>query len=85
MARTAPDRVARIELVGKPAQTDIADLRIARLTALAIAVFGNRDKAMRWLRRPRREFGGVCPLEMMETEAAARQVEMLLRQRDLDT
>jgi putative toxin-antitoxin system antitoxin component (TIGR02293 family) len=76
--------VTRIELVGKPAQTEITDLRIARLTALAIAVFRNRDKAMRWLRRPRRELGGICPLEMMETEAAARQVEILLRQLDRD-
>ena len=82
-AKAATGMVERIEWLGTPAQSD-ADLRIARLTALAIQAFRNRDKAMRWLRRPRREFGGACPLEMMETEAAARQVELLLRQLDLD-
>jgi hypothetical protein len=39
---------------------------------------------MRWLRRPRREFGGISALEMMDSEAGARQVEILLRQFDLD-
>ena len=72
----------RIDWVGGPAPAEDADVRVARLTVLAIKVFGSRDKATRWLRRPRREFGGVSPLEMMETEAAARQVEMLLRQLD---
>jgi putative toxin-antitoxin system antitoxin component (TIGR02293 family) len=72
----------RIDWVGKSAPAEDTDVRVARLTALAIRVFGSQDKATRWLRRPRREFGGVSPLEMMETEAAARQVEMLLRQFD---
>jgi uncharacterized protein (DUF2384 family) len=62
------------------ASADDADGRTARLTALAVQAFGNRDQAMRWLRRPQREFGGVAPLEMMETEAAARQVELILTQ-----
>lgn len=64
---------------------DETDLRTARLTALAVKVFGSRDRAMRWLRRPRREFGGISPLEMMETEAAATQVEALLLGLDDDT
>ncbi len=59
---------------------DATERRIARLTALATKVLGSADKAGRWLRRPRREFGGASPLEMMETAAAARQVELLLRQ-----
>lgn len=63
---------------------DDTDLRIARLTALAITAFRNRDKALRWLRRPRREFGGISALEMMDSEAGARQVEILLRQFELD-
>ena len=71
-----------INFLPKPASTDDADRRTARLTALAVKVFGNRDQAMRWLRRPRREFGGVSPLEMAETEAAARQVELILAQLD---
>ena len=64
---------------GRP--TDETDSQVARLSALAVQVFGSRDKADRWLRRPRREFGDLCPLEMMETPAGARQVELLLAQR----
>lgn len=59
---------------------DDADQRTERLTALAIAALGSRERARRWLQRPRREFGGAAPLEMVETPAAARQVETLLRQ-----
>lgn len=59
---------------------DEVDQRIAAATALALAAFGRQDKAMRWLRRPRREFGGVAPLEMLESAAGARQVEAILRQ-----
>lgn len=71
-----------IKLVPAQPAMDESDARIERLTALAVKVFGNRDRAMRWLHRPRREFGGVSPLEMMETEAAAAQVEAILT--DLD-
>lgn len=71
-----------VNFLPKQTPTDDADRRTARLTALAVKVFGNRDKAMRWLRRPRREFGDVSPLEMMETEAAAAQVELILAQLD---
>lgn len=67
-----------IELVEIRKPLDAADRRVERLTALALRAFGNREKALRWLRRPRREFGGVAPLDMMETEAAAGQVEALL-------
>ena len=41
-------------------------------------------EALRWLRRPRREFGGVAPLDMLDTPAAARQVEALLRGAGID-
>lgn len=72
-----------IRIVGKEdgrSETDAADARIARLSALAERAFASRERAQRWLRRPLREFGGIAPLEMMETPAAARQVESLLRQ-----
>lgn len=71
-----------INIVSRPGPTDDADRRAARITRLAVKVFGNQDRATRWLRRPRREFGGISPLEMLETEAAARQVELLLAQLD---
>lgn len=72
--------VTRIAWFGKAAPIDETDARIARLTDLAVEAFGNRHKALRWLQRPRREFGGISPLEMMETAAGARQVESLLIQ-----
>lgn len=59
---------------------EAADLGESELNALAIAAFGSRERAQRWLRRPRREFGGIAPLEMLETPAATRQVLALLRQ-----
>lgn len=74
------DRDVAINFVPGGDPTEDADRRTERLTALAVKVFGNRDRAMRWLRRPRREFGDISPLEMMETEAAARQVERFLVQ-----
>lgn len=58
---------------------DETDRRIARLTQLARDVFRRKDKAERWLRRPRRDLGDISPLEMMETPAGARQVELMLR------
>ena len=57
---------------------DAVDRRIARLSQLAGQVFRRQDKAERWLRRPLRELGGICPLEMMETPAGARQIERML-------
>jgi uncharacterized protein (DUF2384 family) len=69
-----------IDFVPRHASADDADGRSARLTALAVKAFGNRDQALRWLRRPRREFGGATPLDMVETEAATRQVELMLAQ-----
>lgn len=58
---------------------DETDRRIARLTQLAREVFRRQDKAERWLRLPRRDLGDISPLEMMETPAGARQVELMLR------
>jgi hypothetical protein len=59
---------------------DAADRRVDLLTELALAAFASHERAWRWLRRPRREFGGMTPLEMAETPAAFRQVEIVLRQ-----
>jgi putative toxin-antitoxin system antitoxin component (TIGR02293 family) len=55
-------------------------VRIARITALAETVFGDRDKARRWLSKPKRLLAGTCPMEVLDTEAGARVVEeQLLR------
>ena len=50
-------------------------VRIARITALAEKVFGNEEKAFRWLRKPKRRFASRTPLEVLATEAGAQLVE----------
>lgn len=69
-----------IPIVVRPAESPLqADDRQAEaLLELAVAAFGNHKRALRWLHRPRREFGGIAPLEMLDTPAASRQVEALL-------
>jgi putative toxin-antitoxin system antitoxin component (TIGR02293 family) len=53
-------------------------LRLARLGAYAAYVLGNEEKAARWLRRPNRALGNEVPLELLESDIGARQVEEVL-------
>ena len=53
-------------------------LRLVRILALAEETFGQRDKALQWLRRPNRVLGDEAPLELLDTDIGARQVETLL-------
>lgn len=53
-------------------------LRLARLGAQAANVLGSEEKAARWLRRPNRALGNEVPLELLESEIGARQVEEVL-------
>lgn len=57
-------------------------VRIARITALAEEVFGQDEKAGRWLRKPKERFDGRSPIEVLRTEAGARLVEEMLLQLD---
>ncbi len=52
--------------------------RVVRLYALAIETLGDEEKAKHWLRKPLRQFGGRAPMEMLETDFGAHQVEVLL-------
>jgi putative toxin-antitoxin system antitoxin component (TIGR02293 family) len=58
-------------------ETDKA-LRLERIAAQAERVFGDRDKAYRWLRKPKRELGGEPPLAFLASETGARVVEEML-------
>lgn len=58
--------------------TNDTERRVARITGLAVSVFRSQAKAARWLNRPRNEFAGASPLEMLETPAGTRQVEIML-------
>jgi len=52
--------------------------RLARIVALATESLGENDRALRWLKRPNRALGGVTPVEAIDTELGARQVENVL-------
>src|SRR5712691_11390680 len=53
-------------------------VRLARIQAVAEDVFGDADKANRWLRQPLGILDGKAPLELARTEPGARVVEQIL-------
>jgi putative toxin-antitoxin system antitoxin component (TIGR02293 family) len=78
--RTLAHRVAKHQ----PLSRDESDkaVRVARVTAMAERVFGESERAWRWLRKPKRRFDGKTPVEMLATEAGARLVEEAIGQID---
>ena len=52
--------------------------RLARIVALADAFLGDRQRAMRWLKHRNRALGDIAPIEAIDTEPGARQVENIL-------
>jgi len=74
--RTLAHRVKKRERLSLEESNRVS--RVARIWAQAVETFGAADKARRWLRKPIRQFGGRTPMEMLETELGAHQVEMLL-------
>ncbi len=52
--------------------------RLARIVALANEFIGDHQRAVRWLKRPNRALGGIPPVEALDTELGARQVENIL-------
>ena len=74
--RTLTHRRARREALSLEESDRV--VRIARITALCETVFGEREPAWRWLRRPKRQFGGRAPLYLLATDAGARAVEELM-------
>jgi putative toxin-antitoxin system antitoxin component (TIGR02293 family) len=53
-------------------------VRVARIVAAAEATFGSREKAGTWLRRPTTALAGERPLELLDTDEGACEVETLL-------
>jgi putative toxin-antitoxin system antitoxin component (TIGR02293 family) len=74
--RTLARRIASKEPLSVE-ETDKA-LRLERMASLATRVFGNPDKANRWMRKPKRQLGGETPLAYLSSEAGARIVEEML-------
>jgi putative toxin-antitoxin system antitoxin component (TIGR02293 family) len=75
-ARTLKHRKARGENLS-PEETDRA-VRVASVIALADEVFGDREKAMLWLRSADERLGDRTPLSLLQTEAGGRLVESML-------
>jgi putative toxin-antitoxin system antitoxin component (TIGR02293 family) len=74
--RTLKHRKARGENLS-PEETDRA-IRVASIIRLAEKVFGNPDKAMRWLRFANSRLSDRTPLSMLTTESGGRLVEGML-------
>ncbi len=75
-----PERtLARRRIEGK-LRADESDrlFRAGRVAALAEEILGDTAKAARWLRRSNRALGGKTPLEMLDTDLGASQVETVL-------
>lgn len=56
--------------------------RISRMLTLAARVFGSRDKALAWLRKPQKRLGGLAPMSLLSGESGGRIVEEALIQID---
>jgi putative toxin-antitoxin system antitoxin component (TIGR02293 family) len=78
--RTLTHRLARREPLTQTESDRV--VRVARITGLAQKVFADSAAALRWLRKPQRQFGGRRPLELLSTEVGARLVEEKLYQID---
>jgi putative toxin-antitoxin system antitoxin component (TIGR02293 family) len=53
-------------------------MRIGRIAALAEVTLGTREKAASWLKRNNRALANHTPLERLDTDLGAREVEDLL-------
>lgn len=53
-------------------------LRLARVVAQAAQTLGSEEKAVKWLRRPNRALGNQVPLQLLDNDIGALQVEEVL-------
>jgi putative toxin-antitoxin system antitoxin component (TIGR02293 family) len=69
---------------GEPLSSQETDrlVRVARIVALAETVFGNREKALLWLRSPDDRIASRSPMSLLQTESGGRLVETMLWQLD---
>ncbi|WP_161557292.1 type II toxin-antitoxin system Xre/ParS family antitoxin [Acidisarcina polymorpha] len=79
-ARTLKHRRARQE----PLNLDESDkfARLVRVYQVTLRVFGDKDKALHWLNRPKHRFDERTPIQMLRTEVGGRLVEEMLIQID---
>jgi putative toxin-antitoxin system antitoxin component (TIGR02293 family) len=80
-ALVVPKRtLARRVAVNEPLTVEETDkaLRLERIATQTERVFGARDKAYRWLRKPKQELSGKTPVAYLASEAGARVIEEML-------
>jgi putative toxin-antitoxin system antitoxin component (TIGR02293 family) len=80
-ALVVPKRtLARRKAANEPLTIEETDkaLRLERIATQAERVFGDAEKAHRWLRKAKRELHGATPLACLASEAGARVVEEML-------
>jgi putative toxin-antitoxin system antitoxin component (TIGR02293 family) len=53
-------------------------VRFARVYATAIEMIGDRDKAAQWLQTPNRALRGEVPIDQLDTDLGAKEVENIL-------
>jgi putative toxin-antitoxin system antitoxin component (TIGR02293 family) len=75
-ARTLSRRFSRHARL-TAAESDRA-VRMARVYATAVEMIGDTAKAAAWLRTPNRALGGEVPVNQLDTDLGAREVENLL-------
>jgi putative toxin-antitoxin system antitoxin component (TIGR02293 family) len=57
-------------------------LRVIRVLSSAEAIYGSRERALAWLRRPHARLEGRSPLSLLKTDTGSRIVEEMLVQID---
>lgn len=57
-------------------------LRAIRVLSLAESVYGSRERALAWLRKPHARIEGRVPLSLLNTDTGSRIVDELLIQTD---
>ena len=57
-------------------------LRVIRVLSLAESVYGSRERALAWLRKPHARLDERIPLSLLKTDTGSRIVEELLMQID---
>ncbi|UEM24903.1 MbcA/ParS/Xre antitoxin family protein (plasmid) [Skermanella mucosa] len=60
-----------------PGESDCA-VRLIRIANRARKVFGDPEKAWRWMRKPKNAFDGKTCVDMLRTEQGGREVENML-------
>ncbi len=70
--------ILKAHLVFQITEKKIPKQRLAHILAFATEVIENKDAAMKWLSRPQFGLGGAIPIEMLQTEEGAEEVENLL-------